>query len=384
MRFHLPKYGPAVLAALFIVGLAAGLSAQPIVVSELPPRPADDADLVAGTWYDWFTTAGGAATISDLTGMGGDLETNQPLPPGAGLLTTELDNADRANVGVFDLLGSPGDVFPSLEIDYWFHKASNPGQNLNAAAALKMEIYDPVCGDPASGGDCFGTLIYEPYVNGFGNHPPQDVWMQASITPDSGGFWWSGGFGQPSSSAGPPYRTLNQWLGMMSSDFQDAIIVTVQIGVGSYNQGQRAYFDAVAIRHAFGDGLDVVYDFQAAVAISIDVRPGTDKNHVNTNAKQLVPIAILGSVDFDALDIDPESVLVRGASPVGTKSDESDVDGDGYADLTLYFRARNLDKPSPEECESGDAELELTGLTFSGIPFTGTDSVTWLGPDCNF
>lgn len=373
---------PSLLAA-GLLALASPASAQ-LVVGEFAEVPADEADLVPGTWYAWFITGTGAATTTDLTGVGGDLETNQPLPNGAALLTTEFDNADRSNVGVYDLLGATvGDVFPTLEMGYDFLKASNPGQNANAAASLKLEIYNEACHDPDSGVDCYGTLIYEPYVNGFGNEPLQDAWMRADVTPDSGGFWWSGGFGQPSSFAGPPYRTLSEWLGLMNADFQDATVVTVQVGVGSYNQGMRAYFDNVTISHGFGGGLDVAYDFESITAVEIDVRPNNDQNQVNTNAKQLVPIAILGSEDFDPVaEVDIDTVRVRGAAPIGTKFDGADVNGDGYADFTLYFRARSLTKPSESECSDAEAKLELSGATNTGSVFAGSDSVTWQGPDC--
>lgn len=384
MSVKLYSIRAALIAICLVVGLTAVAPAQTIIVTEFADVPVDPADLVSGTWYDWFTTNTGAASVESLTGLGGNLENNQPLPTGAGYLTTEFDNADRANVGVYDTVGAPGDVFSTLEIDYWFHKAANAGQNLNAAAALKLEIYNDTCDDPASAGDCYGVLVYEPYVNGFGNFPTLDTWMLASITPDSGGFWWTGGFGQPNSAGGPPYNTLNQWLGLMSSDFQDATVVTLQIGVGSYNQGQRAYFDDVQIRHDFGAGMNVQYDFQKASLQNIDVRPKSERNQVNTNAKQLVPIAILGSADFDPVsEVDPDSLMARGTSPIGTKTSSDDVNGDGFADLTVYFRARDLAKPSAEECEDPEAVLELTGVTISGEPFTGSDFVDWQGPDCN-
>ena len=115
----------------------------------------------------------------------------------------------------------------------------------------------------------------------------------------------------------------------------------------------------------------------------IDVRPGNDRNQINTRAKQLVPIAIFGTADFDPVgEIDLDSLLVRGASPIGTKFDTDDVNGDGYDDLTVYFRARSLDKPTEAECGDPDAKLELTGSTIGGQDFTGVDSVTWSGPDC--
>lgn len=216
-----------------------------------------------GVWFERDMRLGGTASTVDLTGAGGNLENNQPLPVGAALLTTTFVNGDAANVGLPGVLGQPGNEFPTLELAYSYHKASNPGQNLNAAVALKLEIFNATCDDELSAGDCYGTLVFEPYVNGYGNFPPTDVWTDVVITPNVGGFWWTGGFGQPSSGGGPPYRTLNQWLAIMSSDFTDATVLTMQLGVGTFNPGQLGFFDDVRISHQFGAGLDMVYDFEA-------------------------------------------------------------------------------------------------------------------------
>lgn len=118
--------------------------------------------------------------------------------------------------------------------------------------------------------------------------------------------------------------------------------------------------------------------------IAMDLRPGSDSNQVNTNAKQLVKIALLSTVDFDAVDeVDIDSIDVRGTGVSLTRFDEDeDVNGDGLLDLVLYVRARNIGKPTLAECNDEDAVLVLTGKTNGGEPFGATDSVTWLGPDC--
>jgi hypothetical protein len=101
----------------------------------------------------------------------------------------------------------------------------------------------------------------------------------------------------------------------------------------------------------------------------------------------LVPIAILGADGFDPTSGDTEvdlfSVTVRGASVSSTRFGHTDVNGDGYLDLVLYFRAREIaPKPSDEECADPDATVTLTGATRTGQPIAGSDSVRWQGPDC--
>jgi hypothetical protein len=128
-----------------------------------------------------------------------------------------------------------------------------------------------------------------------------------------------------------------------------------------------------------GDG-DGVEDCNV---IAIDLRPNNTDNQVNTRAKMLVPIAVLGSEDFDPiLEVDPDTVLVRGAGPSRTYFDVEDVNGDGYDDMIFYFRAREFGKPTAEECADPDAKIKLTLTTYGGVSYWAEDDVNWLGPDC--
>jgi hypothetical protein len=128
-------------------------------------------------------------------------------------------------------------------------------------------------------------------------------------------------------------------------------------------------------------------ELEIALNVLVDLRPGSLDNHVNSNAKMLVPIAVLGADGFDptsgATEVDLFSVTVRGAEVSSSRFAHSDVNGDGYLDLVLYFRARSIDpKPTPEECADPDATITLTGATRTGTPLHGSDSVRWQGPDC--
>lgn len=247
--------------AMFVLGASPAFAA---IVTDFAPFSANP---TPGVWYMNDVRDTGTATIADLTGMGGDLESNQPLPIGAARLTTEFANNDKGEVGLPMAFGQPNDILASLRISYEYHKASNPGQNAFAAPSLKLTVFNPTCDDPASLNDCFGTLVYEPTWNqpsnpGASVAVPTDVWTTITVDANSGLFWWTGGFGQPNTAGGPPLRTLAQWAALFSTDFGDAQIALVSIGVGTFNQGQIGYFDNVAISHGFGQGFAEVYDFE--------------------------------------------------------------------------------------------------------------------------
>ena len=243
--------------------LAVAVPAFGQTVTEFAPST----NTATGVWFESNITAAGVATIVNLTGVGGNLETNQPLPIGATRLTTTADNGDRANVGVLEDYGQPQNILSSLSLVYSSFKATNGTQNLSAAPALKLSIFNGVCDDAVSAGDCFGVLVFEPTWNqpgfeGSSVNPPLDTWQTWNIDQNTGLFWWTGGFGQPNTAGGPPLRTLAQWLAVFSSDFLDSTIFLVEIGVGSFNQNQLGYFDNVQISHTFGGGFSAAYDFE--------------------------------------------------------------------------------------------------------------------------
>jgi hypothetical protein len=139
--------------------------------------------------------------------------------------------------------------------------------------------------------------------------------------------------------------------------------------------------------NAASDGTNIgAWQGACAVGVVLDLRPNNTDNQVNTQARMLVPIAILGSDGFDPVqEVELFSIVIHGASPSLAKFDTDDVNGDGYPDLTMYFRARDFRKPDPEtECGNPDAtvELEPESSMQSGQPLIGSDFVSWIGPDC--
>lgn len=228
-----------------------------------------------GVWYEYDVRTGGTASITDLTGVGGHLEYDQPLPAGAAMLTTDITNDAKAEVGVYDDYGKPNEIFSTLSISYSFYKASNANQNYSAAPSIKLTFLNPSCVDSPDE-ECFGTLVYEPYWNvilgapfPIALQPTMDEWTIVTIDEDNGYFWWTGGFGEPNSYGGRPLFTLKEWLRIFPDDFGEADLVLVSIGVGTYNQGQIGYFDDVVISHLSNGGFYESYDFEPAPQFEI-------------------------------------------------------------------------------------------------------------------
>jgi hypothetical protein len=130
----------------------------------------------------------------------------------------------------------------------------------------------------------------------------------------------------------------------------------------------------------------------------VDIKPESCPNPLNVKGKGVLPIAILGTEDFDAGQVDPASVGLEGVSPlrwdwqdvatpfepfVGKQDcflDWSEAGPDGYLDLTLKFKAQEV-VAALGEVEDGEClVLGLTGNLmeeYGGVPFVGEHAV-WI------
>ncbi|MFO0956485.1 MAG: hypothetical protein U0800_03350 [Isosphaeraceae bacterium] len=236
------------LLALAMAPFANGLPAPAdVVVNTFAPFSATP---TAGVWYQSGVASGGVASIVDLTGAGGNLEFNQPLPPGAAKLTTDGTIASRAEVGVQNDFGLAGTVLNALSLNYTYYKKA--GGDPTPAPSLKLRFFNF-----STGG--FTSLVYEPYQN-LSGPVPTDTWTTVSINSTTGTFWTTGGFGQPNGNGGGTQLTLSGWLSQFNSGFAGATLYEVAIGLGSNNPNQVGYFDKVVI-----DGskqANVTYNFQ--------------------------------------------------------------------------------------------------------------------------
>ena len=100
----------------------------------------------------------------------------------------------------------------------------------------------------------------------------------------------------------------------------------------------------------------------------------SDPNAINAKSKDVIPVAVLGSVNFDATQVDFSTVKFGPgkASPVHDGYVE-DVNRDDIFDMLFHFNTQDTG------IACGDTKATLSGETFGGDAFTGTDSVKTAG-----
>ena len=105
----------------------------------------------------------------------------------------------------------------------------------------------------------------------------------------------------------------------------------------------------------------------------IDIKPGSDTNAVNVKSKGVIPVAILGSEEFDAASVVGDSVLFAGASPAHGDGHLEDVNDDGEPDWVGHFQTQETD------ISKGDSEACLTADIGLGQTIAGCDSIKTVG-----
>jgi hypothetical protein len=118
--------------------------------------------------------------------------------------------------------------------------------------------------------------------------------------------------------------------------------------------------------------------------VAIDIKPGNFPNSINLKkAKGVIPVAILGSDVFDVMDVDVTTLTFGATGFEQVPAHDltvgavyfvhlQDVNGDGFMDLVSHYVSGGTG------IVSGDTEAFISGKTFDGINFMGSDSVRTL------
>jgi hypothetical protein len=126
----------------------------------------------------------------------------------------------------------------------------------------------------------------------------------------------------------------------------------------------------------------------AQVEVEVDIKPMSCPNSLNVKGGGVLPVAILGTDDFDVTEVDTTTLHLEGVAALRTWfSDESTpvVDGeicecsedsaDGYLDLTAKFDKKAIVLALGAVSNGDVIMLTLTGVLLDGTPIVGEDCV---------
>ncbi len=195
-------------------------------------------------------------------------------------------------------------------------------------------------------------------------------------------------------------------------------IDTIEVGgspVDWYDEFADAILDSQIFGGAMGDGywptnvwgdeimstawalltLEKVVPPAPEIEVPVDIKPTSCPNPLNVDGQGVLPVAILGTEEFDVSQVDPASVLLEGVSPLhwamedvatpfapftGKEGcDACTIEGpDGFMDLTLKFDQEEVVQVLGEVEDGQCLALRLTGNLkeeFGGAEIVGEDVV---------
>ena len=172
-------------------------------------------------------------------------------------------------------------------------------------------------------------------------------------------------------------------LGIKNLTYVDTVDGDLFIGTYQGRTASRYNFNGIIDEVRIWDGAltgsNIEYNYSLR-KIGIDIKPGSDINSINLGSHGVVPVAILGSIDFDAATVDPLTVTLSGAEVKvkghsGNAGSLEDVNDDGYTDLLVQVYTENLD------LTIGEINAVLNAYTYAGPALTGSDSIRIVPPE---
>ncbi len=149
------------------------------------------------------------------------------------------------------------------------------------------------------------------------------------------------------------------------------------------------YHPEVTIYFTYSDGEqfgDLTLDIEE-IEIAIDIKPQSCPNPLNVKSKGVLPVAILGTENFDVTEIDPESVLLEGTPPIRCALEDvgasykpidktdcydcSTAGPDEILDLILHFNTQEIILALGDIEDGACIALTLTGNLLDGTPIEG-------------
>ncbi|MFX0203723.1 MAG: hypothetical protein ACFFCW_47095 [Candidatus Hodarchaeota archaeon] len=171
----------------------------------------------------------------------------------------------------------------------------------------------------------------------------------------------------------------------------DVLLATV---VGSANTTTNSFLFidspeiAYVVMHDTGNFFTIDdFGYNASHLVGIDIKPMSCPNPLNVKSNGVLPVAILGTEDFDVSDVDVSSVSLAGIAPIrfdyedvatpfdGELCDCHELGPDGYLDLILKFDTQEIVDALGSVLDGDELELILTGECVDGIQIEGSDCI---------
>jgi hypothetical protein len=125
------------------------------------------------------------------------------------------------------------------------------------------------------------------------------------------------------------------------------------------------------------------------VPVALDIKPQSCPNPFNVNTKGVLPVAILGTEDFDVMTVDPSTVVLEGVPPLRWSFEDVStpvVDpmepcectthgADGYMDMTLKFDHQAIAAALGMVYDGEVRVLSLEAFTYDDVAIEGKDCV---------
>ena len=163
--------------------------------------------------------------------------------------------------------------------------------------------------------------------------------------------------------------------------------INVNISEGEESANLRAAWALLTLERVVPAVTKTVY---------VDIKPSSCPNPINTKSNGVLPVAVLGTEDFDVTTIDPSSIQIKldpgveGVSPLrwnyedvatpfdGELCDCHDLNGDGFMDLTLKFDTQDVVAMNLLTLGGETIPLTITGNLkeeYGGTAIEGQDCV---------
>ena len=159
---------------------------------------------------------------------------------------------------------------------------------------------------------------------------------------------------------------------------------------------ERGFVIAVDDFEAYVAAMQYKVKSEVQLTVALDIKPGSCPNPFNRGKRGVLPAAIVGSADFDVLQIDPDTLHLNGIAPLRWSYEDSathylgqggpsscfdcvEEGPDGYIDLGMKFDAQSV-ASLLQEYERGDCVvLTLTAELrpeFDRRALSGEDTLT--------